>query len=888
MTDQRFCLENECLTWELDCADGVPRSVGFLNRCSGRYHRCTAGQELALVFSASSTGLVEPTVRVVDLRVVRVECPSPGHAVVELASETARLAVRLHYKLDGPTRRKWAEAENQGPATRLLLDWELDDLCLEGLEHDCDGGGQGQPVWIGDEAFAAIEHPSGLNQAEGRRVRLGHCPGLVLAPGGRCQSQVALVSVSPAGRVRDHFLDYIQERSRRPKRFLSVYTPFGINNQWGACPTLDDEQTLEVLDLLERWQHRGLRFDYFTLDTGWVHPGSDLTRFKPNCYPDGPRRVIERVQGLGMRFGLWFATSWGTQSCWDYPPAYPDQRPPGLPYREGYPETLGGITFCLGWEPYYQLLERAVLHHVTENGVRFVKFDGGSYYCDDPTHGHLPGRYSVEAMHERLIRLAARLREAAPDLFVMWYWGLRSPFWALHGDSIFESGLHMEGSGTSAVPALHYRDSVNLAQDQNAQYARTIPPLVKDSLGVWLSDTRWGNFMGKERWKEALVMDLGRGNLLFPNLWGNLYHLSDADVDWLARLQQLARRHESLFLHRRTLAGDPWQSEPYGYAYGRGSRALVFLNNPHFASRRIELRLDGSLGLAARAGARFHLLSHFPTRERLQTPGDQGHAWGEVVEVWLRPFEVLLLEVSGSSRSGTRLPERSIDSKQAESLGRELVLRPAECRVREIRCVTERGEAPGQLGARTPCIEGKIQEASTTTLAGMDRPANAKEFLGRDTEVSPRLEVRFAEAERFAARGDVCKTLGLEGHLPEPLPARPILAVVVRLRQDDAEWRYSPTVVEIVQVVARVGDQGVQLVPVPDGRQYGNTQKAGCSWVVYKARLGQDQSGAPLSLAVHAWLPAAVEIRLETWVVDRWWEEDARPMPDGYYTYAPS
>ena len=127
----------------------------------------------------------------------------------------------------------------------------------------------------------------------------------------------------------------------------------------------------------------------------------------------------------------------------------------------------------------------------------------------------------------------------------MWYWGLRSPFWALHGDSIFESGLHMEGSATSAYPTLYYRDSVTLAQDQKAQYARTIPPLVKDSLGVWLADTRWGNFMGKERWREALVMDLGRGSLLFPNLWGNVYHLDDDDVDFLARLSTLAKRERA-------------------------------------------------------------------------------------------------------------------------------------------------------------------------------------------------------------------------------------------------------------------------------------------------------------------------------------------------------
>ena len=55
------------------------------------------------------------------------------------------------------------------------------------------------------------------------------------------------------------------------------------------------------------------------------------------------------------------------------------------------------------------------------------------------------------------------------------------------------------------------------------------------------------------------------------------------------------------------------------------------------------------------------------------------------------------------------------------------------CRVREISCVIERAEAPGQLGARTPCIDREIQEASGTTLAGMDRSANAKVFLGRDS-----------------------------------------------------------------------------------------------------------------------------------------------------------
>ena len=64
--------------------------------------------------------------------------------------------------------------------------------------------------------------------------------------------------------------------------------------------------------------------------------------------------------------------------------------------------------------------------------------------------------------------------------------------------------------------------------DQSTRFATTIPPINKDSLGVWLADNRWGNFMGSERWREALIMDLGRGNLLFRQLREILHHLRQA------------------------------------------------------------------------------------------------------------------------------------------------------------------------------------------------------------------------------------------------------------------------------------------------------------------------------------------------------------------------
>lgn len=822
-------LETRDLRWTLDTDNSVVRTASFENLRSGLTYALTNVTELALVFSAQVDAVAEPLRRVDDFTVKSARQTAKNRAQFELRSAQAPVSVTLHVHVVDHTRRKWVEVKNTGKADLLLLDVELDQFSTDGTAT---GGGPGQPIFIEDEVFAAIEHPAGVNQLAGNRLSLAHHPGRRLAKGETYRSKVAIVSVARAGEANRHFLSYVEDRSPPRPRMLSVYTPFGINNQWGAAPTLDDEQTLDVLGLLEKFQRRGITFDYFTLDTGWNDFASDLTRFRPVAYPTGPKKVVERVRQLGMKFGLWFATSWGLQSCWDFPPAFPDGKMAPQPYREGYPLGADGVTFCLGEPTYFNILKRAVLHHVRENRVRFLKFDGGWYHCDRHDHGHLPGKYATEAMYEKLIDIAESARRLAPDVFVMWYWGLRSPFWALHGDAIFESGLHMEGSGTSTTPTLYYRDSVTLAQDQNAHNAKTIPPRLKDSLGVWLSDSRWGNFMGVERWRENLVMDLGRGSRLFPNVWGNLYSLSDDDVAFLARMERLAHDNAALFADRRLVGGDPFRNDVYGYAHGKGARSFVFVNNVHFTSRKITMRLDESLGLAVRGGATLAVRSHFPEDTQLVRPDGDAYRTGDALEIWLRPFEVLMLEIAPPSRIAAALPRRELDDTAAAQLGRALALTP--------------------------------------------------------TSPDPRLALRFADAAKFEEKKFVAKLYTLEGTLPELAEGTPIVSFVIRLRKGDAEWKYAPTVVQIVQAIAQVGDRKLHMIPMPDGRQHGNTQSFGCSWLVYRSRIDPALSGAPVKVAIHAWLPEDVEARVESWVVQRWWTESARPTADGYYTYAPS
>jgi hypothetical protein len=827
--DTSFELTNAQLAWRFDWAGGVLTSTGFENKLAGRVSSLAATRELALVFSAAVDRVAEPLLRADDFTVRAVKRTGRVAAVFTLHSDAAGLVVDLHVRFDGPTRRKWIEFTNTTGRELLLLDVELDDFTVAGAATE---GGLGQPVFLDDSAFAAMEHPTGDNRATGGRVQLGHHPGRRLAPGAKFRSHVALVSVARAGEARAHFLAYIEGKSRPRRGLFGVYTPFGINNQWGACPTLDDEESLDVLKHIGELQRRGVHLDCFSFDTGWVDYSSDLTRFRSNAFPHGPGEILRRLRSLHLKFGLWFATSWGLQSCWDYPGAFAKNVPPTQRYREGFHLGADGLTFCLGEERYRSILQRAVLHHVKHHGVRLLKFDGGSYNCDDPAHGHLPGKYSTEAMHEWLIDLARRARAIAPDVFIIWYWGLRSPFWVFHGDMIFESGLFMEGSGTSSTPTLYYRDSVTLAQDQNAHHARNVPPRMKDSLGVWLSDSRWGNFMGGERWRESLVMDLGRGSQLFPNLWGNLRHLNDEDVKFLAAITALARKNAPLFTRRRLVGGDPFRNEVYGYAHGRKAHGFVFVTNAHFASRPLALRLDGSLGLDAKPGTPVQVVAHFPARQQLRRADGKPHRLGDPLDLWLRPFETLMLEITPAARPGRSLPRRVITDAQAAALG---VALPLEAVAAE-----------------------------------------------------PWLDVNFADAAQFAEKKLIKKTRTYATTLPALEGDQPILAIVLRLRKGDAEWKYAPTVVQITQVLARVGAHKLILAPMPDGRQHGNTQSFGCSWLTWRARLNPAWAHQPLHFAVHANLPEDVEAVVETWVLKRWWQENPRPVADGYYTYAPS
>ena len=792
------------------------RLPGISEDISDRFHFSTGDRSLCDQFITVG----RPYLPVSDFRLKtwkREGTEERPRYVFELYNEKEQLEVSLNYELDQFLRRKWLQVKNVGKQKRLLLDVDVDDLRMSVPTSD---GGYGLPVIVGDEVFAAIEHPAALNQGMPGRVRLRHFPGTEIKPGSSAKSKVSVVGVAPKNQGRQQFMSYLQERSPRRNRAIGVYTTFGLNPYpETVCWEPTEEQTDRLLDVLEKWQGKGLRFDYFVFDYGWVESASDYTQFRQACFPEGPQKVIKRINELGMKLGLWLPTTfadWGIGHNPTLEPsrvAVPGGRWPEEEYHDGFLSFNGKRHFCLASEPFFSTVRDAILYMANNYNLRLIKPDTIVFYCNDTNHGHLPGKYSTEACFEKLMQLVETIRNA--DVSIMWYGvGARSPFLVLYGYSMWESGLAWEASSTADYPVLFFDDGINLACDQNNRFMEFVPPLSRDNFGVRLDDSRGGNFIRKERWRERLISDLGRGTLLFPQFWGNLHYLDEEDVNFLARINSLLKENESIFVTRRTVFGDPWKNEPYGYSYFQGAHGFIFINNCHFTSRPISLELGEDIGLESPSGAALILRTHFPKQDILVRDGQPRFNIGETISFLMRPFEVTMLEV---------LPETHAGKDVHEFGRRELPI-------------------PQRPEAQSFKVELEIQEIH----AGM--------------------ETHFDEAGNLCKEGYEKRIIPRRGKIPRMEDRPYTLAVVLALRRDGKWWRMD-YLLELLQIKGMIGKSEIHLEPVPSP-----LQRNWAPWLVFRTPASSSWANEDLRLAVTAYLPREVELSEEVWLVPNWWE----------------
>ena len=602
-------------------------------------------------------------------------------AVFDLASDDpkAQVCVRYAWNENQPVLHKYVTIRNDGPAAwERLLDVRLGTYATDAAEyHDPDwpvrltgfpwsstqwsmvadpaGRLRGFPAYLENQFFAGLAHPAGYALLENQSLRLLQHPGIKLGPGKTFTCMEAIYGVAGAEAARAAFRDYLRTRMRRVLRGHDK--PYAIIDTCAAQPgenffAVSGKWCLDhIAKMAEGQRDAGLHWDYYCIEF-WHDAQADLKAPDTKRFPEGFGPIFAGLARLGTLPGLWVNSGGKPEWTFGRNPAVREcgTQPGGVelgsassgPYQGEAAGARGML--CRSAGPVNRMYIEGLTHQIRANGVRLLKFDGlgigeQDLTCSNPAHEHLPGVYSVEANHNAQIELLDALDKECPEAFFILYWGHRSPWWLLHGDTIFDVGGRMEMASLDVHPTLYARSSNVRRLDQARRMVKDFPPLGWDTLGVCLSGGRWNNDLGTEHWQEGVLMDICRGGLLL-HIWSDNQAVPLADRPQMAEFIRLLKARPACFANPRFI-GDVRTSDVWGYCCTDGRGAMIALDNGSWEDQEVSLALNSRWGLPNQGP--WDLYCWYPDHARLVSH-DGGPIRGGA-SMTLRPFTPVLLEV---------------------------------------------------------------------------------------------------------------------------------------------------------------------------------------------------------------------------------------------------
>ena len=214
----------------------------------------------------------------------------------------------------------------------------------------------------------------------------------------------------------------LRPASRRPQIFYNTWNYQERLKSWKGKPYLAEmniERMLKEIDVAHR-----MGVEVFVIDTGWFEKPGDWQP-SPLRFPDGLKQVKAKLDGYGMKLGLWFA------------PTTVALKSQMLKTHTDCLQTIDGNTPSpwIVWETeaslgccvvsrYGQDFANKLIQLNRQLGVTYFKFDAVDQYgCNDPNHGHGtssnsgPERSDCYAfqMPLAMARIAETVSSAIPD-----------------------------------------------------------------------------------------------------------------------------------------------------------------------------------------------------------------------------------------------------------------------------------------------------------------------------------------------------------------------------------------------------------------------------------------------------------------------------------------
>jgi hypothetical protein len=476
----------------------------------------------------------------------------------------------------------------------------------------------GSPVATETEFFG-VEHPMAKASVTGNRVLCWIDRKLPIRAG-QTVTYTAVIGVSAPGQLRRAFGDYIEATRAHP------YRPFLHYNCWYDLGWSDKYNQNECLDRIKSFgdeltRKRGVRLSSFLFDDGW--DDTNTTWNFDKGFPNGFKPLTAEAATFGSAPGIWLSP-WG---------GYGDRRQERLEaaQRNGYEVDSQGLA--LSGPKYYKRF-REVCLDLIHQGVNQFKFDGTG--SPDKQYPGSP----FDSDFDAAISLIRDLRKAKPDLFVNLTTGTwPSPFWTRYADSTWRGGEDhsFAGVGTWRQKWITYRDGQTY---ENVVQRGPLYPLNSLMLhGIIYAQfaEHLGDDPGND-FSSDVQAYFGTGTQL-QEMYITPALLSQANWDDLARAAKWAQDNSEVLKDSHWVGGDPMKLEVYGHAAWSGDKAVLQLRNPSDQPQTFSLDIGKALEL--------------PTGFTRSLKGSDAFARGEsvvftpgqTVEVSLRPFQVLTLDL---------------------------------------------------------------------------------------------------------------------------------------------------------------------------------------------------------------------------------------------------
>jgi hypothetical protein len=634
-------LENGFLKLDLSTTKGL-KEIRLTNRVTDE--SAALDDSTAFALRASAGNLTPEQFEVAKTEVVS---SGPDTAEVRVDLTSPKLDVSVHYRLGRKDHfyHKWLTLKNKGSADLQVLDVTLSSLQLP-LPEDLSAGPGHQDLSYPVSNLGKGGFFSCIQTVHWDHVgdALTYYPGVTVKPGGSYDTEEAVVGIfRNLGKfwlgMDQGVREWVVEYHQRVSRFTDKW-PYAYCEGWAA--------EMRILGPLE---------DPKLLDRRMAQAASLGIRYMDGFEPmnqvmEMPEELVKRWVEAADRHridtGWWI--DWGSKRNWGGPVA----------------PVMDLPCKC---SPEAEDIIRKLVAFVKKNHLR--SFHWGDFLriwpCNDPTHGHLPGKHSIYAQGKRIIKFGEELRAASPGLALNADLGWINPQYARFVDH----GQHVDAYDhrPSVSPDLHV-DRLYASMNRRYQFVHN---------GVFLhSWTRSLNCPNHYVYQESARQDsagfrFGLLSALGFSASVTFNHFPDETAEndqkfsrhwlaWARSNRDYLKQGDILFDRTFGWSEDAIQGNPEtlcGMAHIRKDRGYVFLTNyaPLDQIAELELALD------APAEARFAVQEVYPGGMALKGPADGLYPQGGKLRITVPGYQVRIVRIEPATSATGKL-ERE-DSRAA-------------------------------------------------------------------------------------------------------------------------------------------------------------------------------------------------------------------------------